>query len=84
MENSGNIQNEVAQSEHVYVDGVGAKKVVLLDAFGSLGNDAEVITGLPTLGNNLTMTKVVNGVTRTQTLVWSGTGPYTLTISTWS
>ena len=48
------------------------------------GNGTLAIDGLSSPGDNLTFQKVVGGVTYTKTFTYSGSGPYTLSISQWS
>jgi hypothetical protein len=55
------------------------------DALPTSGNNPQVVwTGLSSAGDNLTKTVTINGVDYIRTFVYTGTGPYTLTISTYS
>lgn len=55
------------------------------DALPISGNNPQVVwTGLSSSGDNLTKTVTINGVDYIRTFIYSGTGPYTLTISTYS
>lgn len=77
--NSGNIQNLVTQEEHVYVNGIPAKRVVQVDSLGNFVDGSPTSTSNPSLvlgysGVNLvSITKTINGVSYLKILSYTGT-----------
>lgn len=56
-----------------------------LDSLPTAGNNgSSVYVGFSTVGDDLTQTKTINSVNYQRTFTWTGSGPYTLTISAWS
>ena len=78
MKSSGNMQNEIADSEHGYVNGVGVKKVVVIDGLGNLVNSTPTTQTNP----SLVLTQTDNVVASTKTLTMTiGATPYVATLS---
>lgn len=46
-------------------------------------NGSSVFTGFTSSGDDLTQTKTISGTDYQRTFTWTGSNPYTLTISAW-
>jgi hypothetical protein len=46
-------------------------------------NSSSVFTGFTSSGDDLTQTKNISGIDYQRTFIWTGSNPYTLTISAW-
>ena len=89
MKGSGNIQNEILDNEHAYVNGVGVKKVVAMDGLGNFVNATPTAQTNPSLALTYDVDDQLTGIAMTigattynRTLTWVG-GVCTA-VSVWS